>query len=82
MEGIFSKLKSLGNSNFQKFEISESTIRKVKNSSAELNEILKHSGKFGQPKVDQYKQVLTYFYDQENRASFFSNSSLSSGRKE
>jgi len=74
MEGIFSKLKSLGSSNFQKFEISESTIRKIKNSSLELTEILQHSGKVGQPKADHYKQVLTNFYDEENRDGFFSNS--------
>lgn len=75
MEGIFSKLKSLGNSNFQKFEISELTIRRLKNSSDELTEILRNTGKVGRPKADHYRQVLTNFYNQENRAEFFSNSS-------
>lgn len=75
MNDVFSKLRLLGSSNFQKFEISEFTIRKLKNSSEELTEILQHSGKMGQPKVDHYKEVLICFYDRDLRASFFSNSS-------
>lgn len=75
MNDVFSKLRLLGSSNFQKFEISEFTIRKLKNSSEELTEILLHSGKMGQPKVDHYKEVLTFFYDRDLRAIFFSNSS-------
>lgn len=74
MDGIFSKLKSLNSSGFPKFEISEFTIRKLQESNRNLDNILKNSGTIGQPKVDHFKQVLTYFYDNEHRDRYFTNS--------